>query len=132
MTGGLSKAAREDLDARIKDSGTRAAFVRLTKGLESLGTLTFRPNINGHKKAVHLSSGRVSYFSFIANNHWLLWYFRAPGFRDRIFSWEGLREQFPDIEPSKRTDPEKTEGVLRISSEEQADAVLEFISELRF
>ncbi len=123
----LSKQAREDLLARISSHEIIAAFNLLVAGMVELGVFEFKPNINGKKKAVHFKSGRVSYFAFIANREWLLWYFRRPGVRDGIFSFDELKSWFPKMEFSERSDPEKTEGILRIGSLQDAEAVMNFV-----
>ena len=55
---------------------------------------------------------------------------RSFGFRDRLFDWETLRAHFPDLQKTQRKEPERAEGTLRISSEAQANKLLDFVSGL--
>ncbi len=128
--GVLSKPAYDDLTGRITDPPVLDAFRILIDQMGEMGSFGFRPNIRGRKKSLHFSCGDVSYFAFTANNHWLLWYFRRPGFRDGLFTWKGLAATFPALERSKRADPEKAEGVLRISGRAEAEGVLQFVGSL--
>jgi len=124
----LNKLAYDDLTSRITDPPVLDAFHILIDRMGEVGCFGLRPNIRGPKKSLHFSSGQVSYFAFIANNHWLLWYFRRPGFIDGIFTWEELKTNFPAVDRSKRVDSEKREGVLRITSKSEAEDVVKFVA----
>jgi hypothetical protein len=123
----LSKKAREDLSARIGSQDVMAAFDLLIVEMAELGAFEIKPNVAGQKKAVHFKSGRVSYFAFITNKEWLLWYFRRPGLRDGIFSFVELMSWFPSLDFSKSSDSERVEAMLRIRSLHEAEAVLHFV-----
>jgi len=70
----------------------------------------------------------VSYFAFIVNRNWLLWYFRLPGIRAGIFDFDELKAFFPSLELSVRSDPSKSEGMLRLASRSDSEAVLQFVN----
>jgi len=125
--GDLTQKARDDLLARIESQGVMAAFDLLVTGMGGLGVFELSPNILGRKKSLHFKSGKVSYFAFVANNAWLLWYFRRPGLRDGIFSSDELKSVFSALEFSQRTEPEKVEAVIRIRSQHEAEAVMSFV-----
>ncbi len=128
MTSGLGRYAYNELTGRIVDASARTAFDALISGMQNLGAFELRPNVNGQKKAIHFSSGRASYFAVIANNSWLLWYFRYPGFRLGMFKLPDLRKQFPELIVPKRKDPTKTEATLRIWNVQQANQVLSYVA----
>jgi len=127
----LSRKAHDDLAARIRLPEVRDAFDVLLTGLAGTGRFRLRPNVGGQKKALHVSSGRVSYFAVVANNRWLLWYFRWPGFRDGIFDWPGLHGAFADLERSGATHPDRLEAVLRLRTPAEAAAVLRYVRATR-
>lgn len=127
----LSRAAHDDLTARIRLPEVRDAFDVLLFGLSGMGRFQLRPNVGGRKKALHVSSGRVSYFAVVANNRWLLWYFRWPGFRDGVFDWPNLRMAFANLERSGSTRPDRQEAVLRLRTPVDADAVLRYVRAAR-
>ena len=127
MNSGLSNAERSELLARLESQELVAAFSCLVDGLSDLGLFVLSPNILGRKKALNFKSGKVSYFAFIANKEWLLWYFRRPGLKDGIFTFDELKAVFPSLTFSARLEVEKLEAVLRIRSVEEVDAVLSFV-----
>jgi len=109
------------------NSEVRDAFDLIVARMEKLGCLHIKEGLNGPKKALSFSTGRVSYYAFIANANWLLWYFRRPGFNAEVFSWEELENEFPHSARSGTTDPSKVEGTLRITNSSEADAVMRFV-----
>jgi hypothetical protein len=131
VTPALSPQAHDDLTSRICAPEVCDAFHDLVAGLADMGRFDLRPNIGGRKKALQVSSGRVSYFAVVANNHWLLWYFRWPGFRDGVFDWPGLHAAFPDLQRSGATRPDRLEAVLRLRTPAEADAVLRYVRAAR-
>lgn len=127
----LDRKAYDDLIARIRLPEVRASLDVLLSGLAGIERFVLRPNVRGQKKALHVSSGRVSYFAVVANNRWLLWYFRWPGFRDGVFDWQGLQGAFADLERSGASSPDRLEAVLRLRTPAQADAVLRYVRAVR-
>ena len=127
MSDGLIAAERSEFLARLEGQEVIAAFNHFVDGLNDLSLFELSPNMRGQKKGLHFKSGKVSYFAFIANREWLLWYFRRPGLRDGIFTFDELKVVFPSLTFSGRKDVEKLEAVLRIRSVEEADAVLSFV-----
>ncbi|MES2434309.1 MAG: hypothetical protein V4586_10840 [Pseudomonadota bacterium] len=127
MSGGLSNKARGDLSAKIRGKDVLAAFDLLVDGMDEFDVFELSPNVLGQKKSLHFKSGKVSYFAFIANNEWLLWYFRLPGLRDGVFNFDELKSAFPLLAFSDRAEVEKLEAVLRIRSLQDAESVLSFV-----
>ena len=127
----LSPFAYDELTGRIKSPSALDAFHLVTDRMGKMGGFEFRPNIKGDKKALHFRSGNVSYFSFIANNNWLFWYFRKPGFQQSIFTWKQLEASFPKLARSKRADVESQEGTLRIVDGPEAEDLMIFVSQLK-
>ena len=123
----LSVAARAELIGRIGDQSVLQAFEIIVSGMEKLDRFHLTPNISGQKKSLHFKTGNVSYFAFIANRSWLLWYFRRPGVNNGIFDFDELQGVFPSLEFSTRADPQKREGLLRIHNENEAMQVLTFV-----
>lgn len=123
----LSKEARAELLSRIDSDEVRASFDMLVSGIEKLGKFDLVPNILGAKKSLHFKSGSVSYFAFIANRNWLLWYFRRPGVTAGLFDLEALAAIFPAMELSGRSNPAKVEGVLKIRTTTEAAAVVDYV-----
>ncbi|MEZ5873099.1 MAG: hypothetical protein R3D32_14910 [Nitratireductor sp.] len=129
MTSSLPESARSQLVSRIGDNEVLRAFEVLVTGIEDMGSFEFTPNVAGPKKAVHLVDEGARYYAFIANRHWLLWYFRRPGLRDGLFRFDELASRFPDFQVSKLKEPRKAEGQIRIMTVARAREVVAFVSE---
>jgi hypothetical protein len=126
----LSDHARSEFDARLGDKAVVAAFYSLLGGMASIHAFELVPNVKGRKKALHFRTGKVSYFAVIANREWLLFYFRQPGLRDRIFSFAELATHFPELGYSKRSDPAKIEGLLKLRNVSDVERAMAFVRQV--
>jgi hypothetical protein len=123
----LSDQAYSELLGRIVDPSVRDAFHFILGAMISFNCFELQPNIQGVKKSIHFARGGNSAYAFIANNTWLLWYFRKPGFTSGMFDWPELHEMFPAMKASERSDPMKAEGTFRIASLSDAEDVIRFV-----
>lgn len=123
----LPNHARSQLLSKIGNERVRAAFYALVLGMFEMRLFDLHPNVQGQKKALMFRTGRASFFAFTANKSWLLWYFRRPGLAAGIFDFNELRQLFPDLEFSDRRDPEKIEGLFRVTGPADAENLLAFV-----
>lgn len=123
----IGSSDRLQLHARITSPATSEALDFLLQEMDKFGVFEFVPNTRGQKKAVMFRVGRSSPFAVIANNTWLLFYFRRPGLNSGIFEFAELCELFQGFEVSRRSDPEKTEGKLYLRTKADVSEVIDFI-----
>lgn len=123
----LSKRGQDEIRGRVESQTALDAFDKIVARMEALEPFQIKEGFGGSKRALTFSIGRGSYYSFIANSNWLLWYFRRPGFNAGVFTWEELENEFPGLARSSNTDPSKAEGTLRITNASEADAVMRFV-----
>ena len=123
----LSKLGQDEIRGRVANPKVLGAFDLIVARMEKLEPFQIKEGFNGPKKSLSFSTGRVSYYAFIANAEWLLWYFRRPGFNAGVFSWEELENEFPKLMSSNSTDSRSAEGKLKISNASDADHVMQFV-----
>lgn len=123
---------REEIEARIRHPDVRVACDVLLRGMGGLPEFETRYHTRGSKKAVHFVIGRFAPYAFIANAEWLLWYFRKPGVTAGLFTYDAVHATFPKVGFSARKEPAHREGILKITDEREALAVIEFVERHRF
>lgn len=130
---GLSEQAAKEIAGRIMNRGALECCRVLLAGMAQTGVFVPVPHLGSSgrsKKAVHFCTahGRYfAYFSFIANQQHLLWYFRRPGLRDGVFTFEALAGRLPGFALSHRKPPAKAEGQLHLDTRAVAQEVLEIV-----
>ena len=117
----------DDIYSRIKSPSARVACDELLAYFLGRGDFDVKPLTSGPKKAVHFAWQGRDIYAFIANNNWLLWYFRKPGTTMGVFSFQSVNSAFPDAGFTDRKDPNVREITLKITNPDEARAVMTFV-----
>lgn len=117
----------DDIYGRISASEVKRACDDILAYFCGPDDIGVKPLTSGPKKAVHFSwNGKVIY-GFIANQNWLLWYFRKPGTTTGAFSFENVLTAFPEAAFTSRKDPAIKEITIKITDPEGASRIIEFV-----
>lgn len=119
-------SAFEEIYTRIQSPTVKAACDDLLVYFHGRGDFVVKPLTSGPKKAVHFAWQGKDIYAFIANNNWLLWYFRKPGTTIGAFSFGAVQIAFPNADFTKRRDPNVREISMKIVSPKEALKVIEF------
>ena len=116
----------DDIYGRIKSPPVKAACDDLLAYFCGRNDFIVKPMTSGPKKAVHFAWQGKDIYGFIANNNWLLWYFRKPGTTIGVFSFEDVKLAFRESSLTERKNPNIREINMRLTNPIDARAVIEF------
>jgi hypothetical protein len=112
--------------AHVEPPGVKEAFVYLVGSAATLRELSCHAQFKGVVRDFRFINAKDEQpFSFIVNQKWLLFYFRAPSVQSGSYSRADLVKLFPESRENKRK-----EWTVRLRSTEDVRALLLFL-ELR-
>lgn len=119
---GLFHIAR--VQARLADTAVKQAFEKLMTALEHHKRFEIVPSSRGNFSVTSLClDGRRS-MAFRGTKSWIAWYFRKPGFEQRLFSRQNILENFRSNDPFE--DVRVQENRIKLRTETEAQDVLRF------
>jgi len=120
---GLCHIAR--LQARLADTGVKHAFETLMTALEQHKRIEIAPSSRGNLSVINLClDGRRS-MAFRGTKSWIAWYFRKPGFAQRLFSRQNILGNFRNNNPFENLRAQ--EIWIKVRTETEAQDILRFI-----
>lgn len=120
---GLFHIAR--VQARLAENGVKQAFEKLMMALEQQKRFEIVPSSQGKFSVINLClDGRRS-MAFRGTKSWIAWYFRKPGFEQRLFSRQNILETFRSNDPFQNLRAQ--EIWIKVRTETEAQDVLRFI-----
>ena len=107
----------------IEDRDARSAFCYLVGIAICLQDYECRIQLKGDVRDFQFyNTAGEQLFSFITNQRWLLFYFRAPALRSGGFSFERLKEQFESLSENRAG-----EWTIRIRTIKDVDRLAQYL-----